>query len=465
MGAFKCSASVCVLALAAPASAETRQAVQLTTLFGSGNVVGDAPVPAPLWESLGGLRSGHDDRVRLVLTRHDAGQLRGVGTSAVLRVDLGLEGLGQGGAISGRDGSSWLGIAWQASARMRLGLRAYPFDTDYVRVGYLHALDWGGTNAARHESVFLTQEGGAPGAQLFVEASRWQLASTVKWATVPDPLSGPRRRWGGALNASFRLAPWLRLDAGFGLFQRPIGFLEGASVRVVLHGAANEPEVTSEPFRPPSLREDPGALEAATESGAALALEAVGLILRQESTERGRKVLTPAPALALYGSVRRPHWVAHAVVYARSLAFVQHTDERATPTLALASDLRRQAEHGAWLGGSISAPFGLVPSAELGARLPAAFLGPSALPGYAQTWAAGGSAGFEPLPVGAGRSLVWAARLAVRFRASASVALAGVADYQRDANRSRFSTSPDGVMRSFAAPDSLELLAVAQARF
>src|SRR6185503_17905356 len=149
-------------------------------------------------------------------------------------------------------------------------------------------------------------------------------------------------------NANFRFVPWLRLDAGFGFFQRSVGFLEGASLRFVLHRGTSEPEVTSEPFRPPSLQQDPTALEAATAPGVALALEAVTLVMRQESTERARQVLTAAPAFALYGSVQRERWSAHAVVYVRSLAFVQHADERVTPTLAVAGDLRQQVELGAW---------------------------------------------------------------------------------------------------------------------
>jgi hypothetical protein len=460
-----------LLGLGTRAQAEPAARAELTALLDSGNLLHGPAPDAPPWEGLASWRSDHDSRARLALGTSQPGFLPGVTTSALLRLDLGLDTLPQALAPPLRDASSFIGVAWRLTPGTELGLRAFPFDTDYVRVGYLHALDWGGTDVARRESSFLGQTGGAPGALLSLTAPRLRLFSAVKWASVTDALRGQQRLWGALSGGSFELGPRLTLDAGFGYFQRLAQasprFVEGASLRMVWHRGIAEPELAAEPFRQPSLREDPERLEALAAPGFALALEAVTLVARQQRFEAPTaRTLTAAPAAALYGSVRGRAWAGHAVLSWRSLAFVLRNDPRSAPGQSLPLRAAALPELTAWLGGSLTLlRLGVVPSLELGVRLPAALETPSALLGFTQTLVVGGPAGFEALPLGAGRLPVLTTRAGVRFQASAAVALSLFGEYQRNPNRTSFGTSTSGVTRSFASPDALTAFGAARASF
>jgi len=459
-----------LLGWAAPAHAASAAYAELTALFDSGNLLRGPAALAPPWEDLASPRSGQENRARLALVRQDLGFLPGVTTLTALRLELGLDALGQGGVPALHDASSFIGLGFRLGADARLELRAFPFDTDYLRVGYLHALDWGGTDVGRRESVFLQQTGGAPGAELSLRARQVRLFAGVKCANVPDLLSGQRRLWGALWGGSFELTKPFSLDAGFGYFQRPgpgsSSFVEGASLRLVWHHGVREPELVAEPFRATSFREDPERLGAPEIPGFALALEAVTLVgagRRLEAPNQGS--LSAAPAAGLYGSVRGRWLALHAAFSWRSLAFVRCNDLRAQ---AGDTELRATAlpELAAWLGASVvNAPFHLVPSVELGARLPAALQMQSALPGFTQTLVVGAPSGLEALPIGAGRLPTLTTRLALRFQASPSLALSLFGEYSRDPNRTSFVASPAGVTRSFAPPDSLSALTAVQARF
>lgn len=467
MGASSsCRSLLLALGLAAVAGrARSEPQAEATCVLASGNLLpGSEPAPPP-WEALAGFRAGQDNRLRLVLATEQPGFLRGVSTSALLRMEL--TGLGRDEPPRLRDSSSWLGVAWQLSREAKLLLRAFPLDTDYLRIGYLHALDWGGTNTERRESVFLSQAGGVPGLELSVRLPRIQLAALLKWASVPDSLGATRRAWGSGARAALDLTRWLRLDAGLGFFQRPPTFVEGVSARLVWHRGAPEPELAPEPFRPPSLSQDPERLAEPAPRGFALALEGVMLVSRQRRVERpSAETLSAAPAGALYGSLRGRVAQVHGVLSWRSLAFVVHSDPRRPAEETLPSTGQQQPELGAWLGASlVSLPLRLVPSVETGARLPAALRAPGWLPGSSQTFVVGGAAGWSPLPLGAGRLPFFALRAALRWQASTALALSGAAEYQRDPNRARLELTPEGVMRRFDLPDSFSMLGAAQARF
>jgi hypothetical protein len=392
----------------------------------------------------------------------------------VLRVELGLNGLAANTAPSLRDVSSWLGAAFRVAPRAEVTLRAFPFDTDYVRLGYLHALDWGGTDAARGESVFLQQAGAAPGLQTSLVAPRVRLFFALKWADADDALRGRRRLWGLLSGGSVELGRTLRVDGGFGYFQRlsgaptvASGFVEGASLRVLWHHRVSEPELSAEPFRPPSFSDDPSRLDADAAPGAALALEAVTLVQRLRRFENPTATtLQPAPAAALYGSVRGSSVAAHAAVTWRSLPFVRRNDARLAGSETFPRSTGELAELTAWLGGSVTLrPWFVVPSFELGLRLPAALETPSVVAGFGQTFLAKGPTGLEALPIGAGRLPVVSARLGARFQASRNLALSLLGEFTRDPNRVVLSALPSGITRAFSQAERLTLVAAAQARF
>lgn len=470
-----------LLALGLPRSAfaQARAQAQLTCLLDSGDLLGGdeaGRIEEPPWQDLASLRRGNENRARLEVSTSEQGFLPAVSTSGLLRVELALSGPGPRTAAGLRDAASSLAVSLQVAARTQVTLRAFPFDTDYVRLGYLHALDWGGTDAERGESVFLQRAGSAPGLLVALAAPRARLFWALKWANAAEALGGTRRLWGVLSGGRVQLGASLRVEGGFGYFQRPPGaltparassFVEGASLRVVWHRGVSEPELSAEPFRPPSLHEDSTRLAGEAAPGLALALEGVTLVERVRRFEDpGAAALEPAPAAAVYGSARSADLAAHAALTWRSLAFVQRNDARLATGETLPPSAVEQAELAAWLGGSVTLrPLCLVPSLELGLRLPAALETPSVLPGFGQTLIAAGPAGLEALPVGAGRLPVVAARLGVRFQASAGVALALAGEYQRNPNRVAFASSTAGVTRSFARPERLALFGGAQARF
>lgn len=462
MLASKCGLRARVLALlivvAGPArAAEAATHAELSALLESGNVLGSVPAEPPFWEGLGSLRSGRESRGRLGASLVEPGLVRDVETSARLRLDLALTGLGEGTAPRLSDASSWVQLAWQPAIGLRLSLRGYPFDTDYVRVGYLHSLDWGGTQVAARESVFLARKSGAPGFLVRLDSARLRLFAGVKWARTGDGIDSSRRSWGALAGGSAALAAFLRLELGAGFFERDSGFVEGASMRWVWHRGPSEPDVAAEPFRAPLLRDDPERLDAEEKTGAALALEGALLVLRTPSQQR----LITAPAAALYGSVREGPLAAHFALTWRSLAFVLRNDARYVSESGPA-----RAELAAWLGGSFTLrSLALIPSFELGGRLPAAIFALSSAPGIAQVWVASGAAGLAPLPLGSSPLPVLAARVALRWQASSSVGFVVASDYQREPHRTRLVASGTGLVRSFDTPDSLAVLGGLRARW
>ncbi|MDF3068098.1 MAG: hypothetical protein K0R38_3699 [Polyangiaceae bacterium] len=467
MVASKCGPSAALACLLATGFAHAQQRAELTFLLSSGNVLNGAEAsPAP-WETLEGFRSGRDTRARLALESEQAGLFRDVRTSARLRMDLALASTGMESELRLRDASSSLAVVYRAGPRLELEMRAFPLDTDYVRLGYAHALDWGGTDVARHESVFLRQNGGAPGVALGLFTTRVRLFTWVKSASIDDGSSEPKRAFGGAAGGSVQALPSWRIDAGFGFFQRPPTFLEGASLRLVWHAGVTEPELAPEPFRPAPFRADPERFTADARRGFALALEAVTLVTRQRRYEDpSLATSTLAPAAAFYGSLRERRWAGHFLLSWRSLPFLLKNDPRVLPEQALPASTPSQPELGAWVGGSFDALEGrLVPSVEVGARLPAALLSFSSEGGVRQIFIVGGPAGFDALAPGASRAPVVAARLSVRLQVSVGVALVVSSEYQHDPNRSAFVASPAGVMRRPAPLHSSSQLFAAQARF
>jgi hypothetical protein len=415
----------------------------------------------------------------LAISTAQSGFLPGVTTDATLRGELGFGQPSASQAPRLRDLSSSLGVGFRLAPGVQLTWRAFPFDTDYLRLGYLHALDWGGTDAGRRESVFLQQTRPVPGLQVALTSSKVRLFAAAKWTTFDDALLGPRRLWGVFSGGSAAFAAAWRVDGGFGYFQRASRppftstrtstrqFVEGASLRVVWHRGVTEPELSAEPFRPPALSEDPSRLEHTAAEGWAVALEGVTLVERFQSLENpATGPLEVAPAAAIYGSARGRAFAVHGVVSWRSLAFVLRNDAGWGRGEARPANAVERAELTAWLGGSFTLrPLFLVPSLELGLRLPAALETPSILPGFAQTYLAHGATELSTLPLGAGRLPVVSARLGARFQASTSVGLSGFAELTRDPNRASLEATPSGVMRSFARAERLALLAAAQARF
>jgi hypothetical protein len=97
--------------------------------------------------------------------------------------------------------------------------------------------------------------------------------------------------------------------------------------------------------------------------------------------------------------------------------------------------------------------------------VPAALVTRGALPGFPQTFIVREAQGVVALPIGSGKLPIALGRLALRFQASASTALAGFVEYERDPNRVRFQASPLGTLRTFDVPDQLRLGVAAQSRF
>jgi hypothetical protein len=422
-----------------------------------------------------GPRTGRENSTWLALASDSAGLLPGIETSARFQLELGLSPSETGAVLTLRDASSWLAVGYR-SAAWHWRLRGFPIDTNYERLGYLHALDWGGSDVERGESIFVQQQGGVPGLEVSVAGSRVALFAGLRWATAPLGSATPARLWGVLFGGRLQATPELCADFGLGYFERASldvgattlqGFVEGASLRFMWRRGPDEPELASEPLRPVSLRDAPRRSAPEATSGFALALEAVLLATRLRRFEApDRAAIVPAPGAALYGSVRGGVFAGHAALLWRSLVFVLRNDPGIVRGESSPHASRELGELAAWAGVSATLrPWQLSPSLALGVLAPAALETPSALPGFRQTFVAREAQGIVALPIGSGRLPVAVGRAALRWQASLSTALGVLLDYERDPNRVRFRASPLGTLRTFARPDQLRAGVALQARF
>lgn len=297
MGASRCclepwtAAAGLLLASVSARAADSQAQVELISTLTSENLLAHEPPSEPAlakepslldrWRSP---RSGQESRARFELEATEAGFLPSVETSARLRLELEFEDAAFEG-LQLRDIGSWLAIAWRAAADVTIRLKAFPIDTDYRRLGYLHALDWGGTDASRGESIFVDQRGKVPGAELQFATSRVALFAGLRWATAPINASS-RHLWGVTFGGELALSRQLHAGFGLGYFQRteaargplaPATFVEGASLRLVWRSGLAEPDLSPEPLRPGSFRDDEQGLLTSERLGSAVALEAVTL--------------------------------------------------------------------------------------------------------------------------------------------------------------------------------------------
>lgn len=447
--------------------AELAARSQLTCVLGSGDLTSpndaaatDEGLDFERWASR---RSGRENRLGFTSSLQQSGYLPGVSTVAQLRLELELDAL-TSDSLSWRDASSFFGIAWQTRA-LRVALQAYPIDSDAWRLGYLRALDWGGTDRRRDESIFVEHEGGAPGARLELAWPSAHLFAGVKWARSGQrPLVDTERLWGFLSGGGFELSSSLRAELGFGYFERVASFVEGVSLRVLWHRGIVEPELAAEPFRPSTLRDEALRLEAEAAPGAALAVEAVALAQRAQPESASKARLSVAPGAAAYGSWRGRVFSAHGALTWRSLELVLRNTPGRVPVQSAPGGVALLPELAAWLGFSATLlPAHLVPSLELGCLLPAAIASVSSLPGWTQTFVVRDGGVLEALPLGAERLPIVATRLGVRFQASSALGLGAFATYERDANRSTLQSAPTA--RVFAKPDRVELTGTAWARF
>jgi hypothetical protein len=423
MGAFACNlrralgAGAAVLGLVRPALAEPE--ATLTCLLAD-----TSTLPS---ERLVSQAHGRESVARLSWLRRDQSLGERLETSAQLRLDLDLDALREGDAPRLRDASSWLKLELRAGGWTKLSLTAFPFDTDGERLGHLHGLDWGGSDAAHGQSIFVAQQGTVPGLELGFRAARVELRAGLRWATSRPGLAGSRRLWGGLLRGSLALSSRLRGDFGLGYFERDVetadaGVVHGGSWRWVWHTeGVREPELAAEPFRPPALRASDELLGVVETTGTALALETVALAKRLRRFEApASTALALAPAAALYGSARGHVLAAHLALSWRSLGFVQRNGPGLMRGETAPVGSVERSELAAWAGLGVSTALGLVPSLQAGVLLPATLEMASSLPGFGQSFVVREGGAVVALPPGSARLPLVAARAALRFRASRS---------------------------------------------
>ncbi len=454
-------------------------AAELSWLLGEPDVLGSRASAShgSSFDSISRATTGRENHLLLAVSGERAGLHPRIWTFAGLRLELDLKGDGAEQTWPVRDSGTSLGLAFRGEGGIELRLELFPFDTDALRLGHLRTLTWGGTNSAGFDSIFVQQHGLAPGVSLAIETSRVALSGAVKWARAGGTGEPASTLWGALIEGQLALLSELRAELGLGYFEQgrlgvgageAQGLAQGASLRLVWHRGQHEPVLSPEPFRPWPLGQDgPLGVALAQSSGLAVAGEAVVLVERLQRFEDPRRVaLIPAPAAAVYGSLRRDAWGAHVALVWRSLPFVLRNEPGVPVGWTLPVRQLAHAELAAWVGASRTlTPWQLTPSAEFGLLLPAAIETESSLPGYAQTFIVRGPRAIEPLPLGAGRLPVAAARAALRWDASATLGLAIFAEYERDANLSRLQNRGGLSLRGFASPDRLGLGGYAAARF
>ena len=272
-------------------------------------------------------------------------------------------------------------------------------------------------------------------------------------ATAQDALRGERRLWGAALGRSVALLPTLRVDGGFGYFQRrrsaPGDELPPASSkarRCASFGTAARRARSSAPshFDRHRCADDATVSTPSTAQGRALALEGVTLVQRlRRFEEPGRRALgagTSGGAVRLgarppLGHARRAQLAQLGVRAPQRRAPGAGRDAAAQRPRALgAGGLARRQRHAArartWSRASSSA-----------CACPRRSRRPARCPASAKRCVAAGQPGSKRCRLGQGACRWWPGRLARAFRRPRAWALALFGEYQRDPNRVAFAES------------------------
>jgi hypothetical protein len=439
--------------------------------------IGDRPGYRLWFDGYGAPDTGRENRLDLTLGAAAPGYLPGLETRASLRLSLDWQRLAGNGGGAFRDEGTFIEVSVEAGARF--GVTVFPIDTNGFRLSSLDELAWGGTRASRGESIFPGAEGNVPGARAFLETARVRAFAGFKTASIEEVVPGSvpvsETNWGFLGGIDVDIVPFLELGVQGGYFEQGrleqpgvegrLAYSAGGTARLVLHRGRRVPSLPlffGEPLTASGAeaRLD-GSERAIGPIAYALALEATALWQRLQAFEAlDATRLQPARAAALYGSLHTGAVETRLAALYREPSFVL----RNGPSLPRFSTIPEALAQGPELSLSAGVTLRperwlLVPSLDLGLRLPATLGTPSAPDQFgqetAQTLVVAGPNRLEPLEPGAFEVPVFHGRLGLLLRASEQVSALVWLAYRRDNNATRLELDPAGLARGrrFIRPD------------
>jgi hypothetical protein len=468
--------------------------------------MGDRQQYRLFFDSLNSRFSGRENLTHLVMYKRMPGFIEHLTTEAalVLRFDMAALSSNTGNLNAALyDAGSYIRIFYNTNANRETdGLSAvfFPLDTDRFRLGYLYDISWGGTNASINQSIFPRIQGSSPGMKLEYDAEKWYAFAGFKTATIvqPQQVLSPgnendveftrvgETNYGGLAGFGVDPLPFMRLDAGAGIFQQGKFDLDdvrgqsvctrGGSARLVFHKNMPVPQSVdfllyrNDPMKPMILfspeKYDPGEL--------AYSVSVEGSYLSQRLKNFDAAGVTKnqgAMALAVQGVVTAGYARFSATGIYRDLNFVVRNVPGFIPFETLPSEARTDPE----LFGAIAADYHiaklkLTSGIAGGVQLPATFgsdFRTGGLPA-SRTIVVRQQGDESILPYNKDRAPIFQARISVRWQLSDILGAVVWGQYVRDNNATRIdrsTTEGTASLRQFQDPDRLGVGASLQARF
>jgi hypothetical protein len=434
--------------------------------------MGDRAGYDPLFSGYRSRYTGRENRLELRVRGTAPGLVPRLQTSAGLALGIDTSSLGEreggarGGPLRAEDIGSFVEVRWSA-----VGLRLYPIDGDFERVGWLEALGWGGATGPRRESPYEASRDAVRAARAWLDISPLEVFAGVKTATFVEPVPNApaieETSYGFFAGVEARPIELVTLGVAGGYFEH--GRLEGVgrSARAVTAGGsamATLKRGMTEPRSPVSFLgqgDDPfRATEDAPSGAFSLGVEFSALVQRLGDFDRpGQTTLAPARALALTGGARLGLFETSAAFVVRDAAFVMRNAPGVFPNQTVPRAAQRDAERTALLTNGIVFSKLVRLDVALGLRFPAAVM-TGALDRFGQptgsTLVLNAPGDIELLPAGAIPVPVLDLRPSVEARLSRLLSAVLWVQYRRDYNRAQLAVGAAGAtVRGFADPNRL----------
>lgn len=483
--------------------------------------IGERPGYRLFFDNLNSRFTGRENLTHLVMYRKMPGFIPNLDTEAALVLRFDMQALAANNNNVNQalyDSGSYLRLFYKTgenkelNAKYGMSMVFFPLDTDRFRLGYLYEISWGGTNAARNESIFPRIVGASPGLKIQYDGPGFYLFGGFKTASIVQPQTNLRpggsgnevevvrvaeTNYGFLGGAGADFGSLLHGDVGVGYFQQgrfefpdlrpppdtdrqaPRVFSYGGSARLVFHKDMptpqsidfllyrNDPAAPMLLFKPETYR--PG------EFAYSVALEGSHINQNLHDPDPGKTGATkiqPARAAAIQGVIKAGYArVGLAAIY-RDLPFVLRNVPSFVPFEALDTARTKQQQE-LFFAGSVDYYFDKIhlrPGLGGGMQLPATFSAESNV-GNAEadrTVVVRNQGNVSILPIGAKRKPIFQGRFSLRWDLSEIFAAVGWVQLVHDPDATIVTRDPtEGTVgiRTFQSSTFFGFGATLQARY
>ncbi|MBI3184807.1 MAG: hypothetical protein HYZ28_21935 [Myxococcales bacterium] len=396
------------------------------------------------------------------------------------------------GGVDLKDNSSYIRLSYRPPSwgeKENLSITGFPVSADRFRLGYAYRISWGGTGVFTSRAT----SDGVPGVKLQLTRDRWYSFVGMKSAQVLNDLVLEKERLYGLMaGAGVDVAPFLRVEAGGGYFQKGLvpGLASlgveapvngaGGSAQIVFHKGVpvgtsvdfqlyrNDPDVFQRFFTPEQY---PGGFSATASIEGAYLLQTL-----EDPDAFARTVPQQATALALQARFKIDYARVHLLALYRTLSFIQYEVPGLPPFRDFPDGTVLRPEVFAAAGVDYHLPaLRLTPGFVFGVQQPASFKTPQALlggnnppPGMLgqRTVVVRDVNLVNTLPVDNDAVPILSWKGTFRWDISEAVAAVGEIYYTRDANRTTFRDSVSGIAEPvFEKEHAIGFNTLIQARF